>query len=85
MHRGDAVYRIDVDAYAIENLVISGLFPLVTSVASLLVMFSILASLDTTIALLSLAVVPFLFLCLRYYMTELVSRAEHVKGLESIY
>jgi ABC-type multidrug transport system fused ATPase/permease subunit len=81
--RGDAVYRIDVDAYAIENLVISGLFPLVTSVASLIVMFSILTSLSPTIALLSLAVVPFLFLCLRYYMTELVARAEQVKALES--
>ena len=29
---GDAVYRVDVDAYAIENLVMSGLFPLATSV-----------------------------------------------------
>ena len=28
---GDAVYRVDVDAYAIENLVMSGLFPLATS------------------------------------------------------
>ena len=29
---GDAVYRVDVDAYAIENLVMSGVFPLATSV-----------------------------------------------------
>ena len=38
----DAVYRVDVDAYAIENLVMSGVFPLATSVATLFVMFSIL-------------------------------------------
>lgn len=80
---GDAVYRIDVDAYAIENLVMSGVFPIATSIITLLVMFAILAKLDLTIALLSLAVVPFLYLSLRYYMTTLVTRTERVKGLES--
>ena len=51
---GDAVYRVDVDAYSIENLVMSGIFPLATSVTTLVVMFSILAYKDLTIALLSL-------------------------------
>ena len=36
-----------------------------------------------TIALLSLTVVPFLYLCLRYYTTTLVNREERVKELES--
>src|SRR5262249_10110832 len=36
---GDAVYRVDVDAYAVENLVMSGIFPLATSVTALVVMF----------------------------------------------
>jgi ATP-binding cassette subfamily B protein len=79
----DAVYRVDVDAYSIENLVMSGIFPLATAVTTLAVMFTILARLDLTIALLSLTVVPFLFLCLRYYMRTLVSREERVKELES--
>ena len=39
--------------------------------------------LDLTIALLSLAVVPFLYLCLRYYSATLVNREERVKELES--
>ena len=68
----DAVYRVDIDAYSIENLVMSGIFPLATSVTTLRVMFSILAYKDLTIALLSLIVVPFLFLCLRYYTATLV-------------
>ena len=80
---GDAVYRIDVDAYSIENLVMSGIFPLASSVITLAVMFAILVKLDVTVALLSLTVVPFLYLCLRYYMTTLVSRTERVKELES--
>ena len=35
---GDSVYRIDADAYAIENLAMSGVLPLATSVATLAVM-----------------------------------------------
>ena len=80
---GDAVYRLETDAYSIENLVMSGLFPLASSFITLGVMFVILARLDFTIALLSLTVVPFLYACLRYYTTTLVTRTEHVKELES--
>jgi ATP-binding cassette subfamily B protein/subfamily B ATP-binding cassette protein MsbA len=79
----DAVYRVDVDAYAIENLVMSGIFPLATSITALSVMFGILARLNLTIALLSLTVVPFLFMCLRYYTSTLANREERVKELES--
>jgi ATP-binding cassette subfamily B protein/subfamily B ATP-binding cassette protein MsbA len=79
----DAVYRVDVDAYSLENLVMSGLFPLATSITALTVMFGILLYLNVTIALLSLTVVPFLYLCLRYYTSTLVNREERVKELES--
>ena len=79
----DAVYRVDVDAYAIENLVMSGLFPLATSVIALTVMFGVLLRLNVTIALLSLTVVPFMYLCLRYYPKTLVNREERVKELEA--
>ena len=80
---GDAVYRVDIDAYSIENLVMSGMFPIATSTASLLVMFGILFRLDAVVASLSLVVVPFLYMCLRYYASTMVNRAEHVKELES--
>jgi ATP-binding cassette, subfamily B, bacterial len=79
----DAVYRVDVDAYAIENLVMSGIFPLATAFTTLLVMFGILAWLNPAIAILSLIVVPFLYFCLRYYTSTLVDREERVKELES--
>jgi ATP-binding cassette subfamily B protein len=79
----DAVYRVDVDAYAIENLVMSGLFPLATSSIALLVMFGFMARMNVTIALLSLTIVPFMFLCLRYYTRTLVNREERVKELEA--
>src|SRR5262249_24951031 len=78
-----AVYPVDVDAYAIENLVMSGCSPLATSITSLSVMSWILLNLNVTIALLSLTVVPFLYMCLRYYTSTLVNREERVKELES--
>ena len=80
---GDAVYRIDADSYAIDNLVMNGVFPLATSSVALLVMFALMAAIDPWIALLSLLVVPFLFLSLRHYMRTLVGRIEEVKGMES--
>jgi ABC-type multidrug transport system fused ATPase/permease subunit len=79
----DAVYRVDVDAYSIENLVMSGIFPLANAVTTLVIMFTILAKNDVSIALLSMLVVPFLFLCLRYYMRTLVVQEERVKELEA--
>ena len=79
----DAVYRVDVDAYAIENLVMSGVIPLATSVTALAGTFAILLYINATIALLSLTVVPFLYLCLRFYTSTVSNREERVKELES--
>jgi ATP-binding cassette subfamily B protein/subfamily B ATP-binding cassette protein MsbA len=80
---GDAVYRVDVDSWSIDNLAIGGVLPLLTSTLSLLVMFVVLLRLDLVVALLSLTIIPFLFLSLRYYATTLSSREESVKELES--
>lgn len=79
----DAVFRVEVDAYCVDNLVMKGVFPLASAVATLLVMFVILLRLDVTVALLSLAVVPFHFASLRYYVNHLADRAERVQQLES--
>jgi len=83
MNTGDSVYRLEADAYCVENLVMSGLFPLASAVLTLTVMLAVLVRLDATLALLSLTVVPFLYACLRYYSTRMVDRAERVKELES--
>jgi ABC-type multidrug transport system fused ATPase/permease subunit len=79
----DSVYRLEADAYCVNDLAIGGIFPLTTAALKLIVMFAILARLDLSVALLSLSVVPFLYACLRYYSTRMVDRAERVKQLES--
>ncbi len=79
----DSVYRLDSDAYCVNDLVMGGVFPLAMAVLKLSVMFVILIRLDATLALLSLTVAPFLYGCLRYYSVEMTDRAERVKALES--
>src|SRR5207244_3328331 len=79
----DSVYRLDEDAYCVDALVIGGVFPLAVAVVNLAVMFVILVRLDATLGLLSLAVTPFLYVCLRYYSLKMTDRAERVKALES--
>ena len=75
----DAVFRVEIDAYCLDNLVMEGIFPLATAVLTLVVMFVILLKLDVTVALLSLVTVPLLYACLRYYVNNLSDRAEQVR------
>jgi ATP-binding cassette subfamily B protein/subfamily B ATP-binding cassette protein MsbA len=79
----DSVYRLESDAYCVNDLIISGVFPLAMAVLKLVVMFVILVRVDRTLALLSLVVVPFLWAALRYYSRRMVDRAERVKAMES--
>ena len=83
-HRtSDAVYRLDADTYCINDLVTGGALPIALAALHLGVMFGVVLTLDAALALLALAVAPFLYLCLRYHATTLSERAEQVKMLES--
>ena len=83
-HRtSDAVYRLDADTYCINDLVTGGALPIALAALHLGVMFVVVLTLDAALALLALAVAPFLYLCLRYHATTLSERAEQVKLLES--
>ena len=79
----DSVYRLEADAYCVHDLVMSAVLPLLTAVLTLVAMFVVLLNLNVSLALLSLTVVPFLFLSLRYYSRRMIDRAERVKQLES--
>jgi ATP-binding cassette subfamily B protein/subfamily B ATP-binding cassette protein MsbA len=83
MRTADSVYRLEGDAYCIHDLIMSGLLPLATAALTLGAMFVIFFRMDPNLALLSLTIVPLLFVCLRYYSNRMVDRAERVKELES--
>ena len=80
---GDAVYRLEADAAALEQLMLRGLFPLAFSTITLVVMFGVLAWIDASLALVSLAVVPFMFVWIRWAGRRLRPGAEQTKQLES--
>ena len=79
----DSVYRLDADAHCVDDLIIGGVFPLTLATLNLGVMFAVLVYVDPPLALLSLAVAPFLYVCLRFYSRTMLDRAERVKALES--
>jgi ATP-binding cassette subfamily B protein len=79
----DSVYRLDADAHCVDDLIIGGIFPLALAAINLTVMFAVLVYVDATLALLSLVVAPFLYVCLRYHAGTMSDRAEQVKTLES--
>lgn len=80
---GDAIYRLNNDSYCVSNIILHGLFPLVSSLLTLVLMFFILLQLQWSLALLSLIVVPPLFLAIHYYSTRLYKRTERVKEMET--
>ena len=79
----DSVYRLEADTYCVNDLVTGGVFPLALAGLNLAVMFSVLLQVDATLALMTLGVTPFLYLCLRYHTTTLSERAERVKIFEA--
>jgi ABC-type multidrug transport system fused ATPase/permease subunit len=80
---GDAIYRLDADAYCVNNIVMSGVFPLMSSLLTLVLMFVILFQIESSLALLSLVVIPPLFLVINRYSERLSERTERVKEMES--
>ena len=80
---GDAVQRLEADARCVDHIVMRGIFPVTFSLLTLVVMFGVLLRIDHTLAGLSLAVVPPLYLWLRFYARRMAPRADHAKRSDS--
>jgi len=79
----DAVYRVNNDAASLEQLMLRGLFPMVFSAITLLSMFVVLSRIEPTLAILSMVVVPLLYLGLRVHMRRVHDRAQRARQYES--
>ena len=79
----DAVFRLETDATCLESLVLRGVFPVVFSALTLVVMFGVLFRLDPVLATVAILAVPCLYLSLRFYMQRTQLQAERAKALES--
>jgi ABC-type multidrug transport system fused ATPase/permease subunit len=80
---GESVQLVEADSRCIEQLVLRGLFPLVFSILTLIVMFGVLASIEIELALLSLAIVPPLFVWLRWSARKLGPSADHARRADA--
>ena len=79
----DAVYRIQQDATAIQDIAVEGVIPFVTSTATVVSMFVIMVRLDWQLAIIALAVAPVVMTLSRIYRVRLRKRAREVKKLEA--
>lgn len=80
---GDKLYRLDNDAYCIDQLYFSGAIPLIEACFTLLAMLVILCQFEPVLAIVSLGAVPLLMISIRYYLNSLELRTEAVKEQES--
>ena len=80
---GDAVNCLDADTRCVDQIVMRGMFPVAFSLLTLLVMFAVMLWIDVSLALLSLAVVPPLYLWLRYYARRMAPRADDARKSDS--
>ncbi len=79
----DSIYRIQYDASAIEHVAIDGIMSFVTSATTLVAMIGVTAWLNLKLALVALAVAPFLFHTTRLHGKRLRREWREVKNLES--
>jgi ABC-type multidrug transport system fused ATPase/permease subunit len=81
--RGDTVYRLEADATCVEQLLLKGLFPVAFSTVTLVVMFSVLASVDFALALVAMSIAPVLYVTMRMQARRMSSGAERARELDS--
>lgn len=78
---GEFMGRINQQASAVGNVVVS-IFPMLQSALTLIGMFWIAFSLNRTMALLALAVVPFIYYSVGYYGSRIGPEIRQVKRME---
>ncbi|MGD9712271.1 MAG: ABC transporter ATP-binding protein [Thermomicrobiales bacterium] len=79
----DTTYRIQYDAPAIQYLAIDGVIPFVTAGITLVSMIYVIVRIDEQLAVVALAIAPFLILSTRYSRRSMRKRSREVKKLES--
>jgi ABC-type multidrug transport system fused ATPase/permease subunit len=80
---GESIYQLEADAGCVEQLLLRGILPFTFSAVTLVVMFVILVHIDVSLALVSLAVVPFMFVWMRFSASRIRPGAERTRQLES--
>jgi ABC-type multidrug transport system fused ATPase/permease subunit len=77
------MYRLEADAGSLEQLLLRGILPFTFSALTLVVMFHILVRISASLALVSLSVIPFMFVWIRFAARRMRPGAERTRQLES--
>jgi ATP-binding cassette subfamily B protein len=79
----DAIYRIQYDTNAIQYIAIDGVIPFISAAVTLLAMFWVSARIDLQLALVAIAIAPFLLLYTAVYRKHVRPRYSQLAQIES--
>jgi len=80
---GDLMFRITADSFAVQTVIMNGILPIISAVVLLAGMLIILIPLDATLTLVSLTIVPLLFVLIALFNKKIVEVATEVRDRES--
>jgi ATP-binding cassette, subfamily B, bacterial len=79
----DSTYRIQYDATSLQNIVVEGAVPFITSALTLLAMLAVMARINWKLAVVGLAISPFIFAVSRANRRLMRQQSREVRKLES--
>ncbi len=82
---GDLLYRLTSDTFAIQTLTMNGFFPILTSVVLLVGMIVVMVRMDPLLTLVSLAIVPLLFLAIARLSSRITALSTDARTKESAF
>jgi ATP-binding cassette, subfamily B, bacterial len=80
---GDIMFRITADSFAVQTMLMNGLLPIISAVVLLAGMLVILFPLDPALTLLSMTIIPALFVFISYFNRRIANVATEVRDAES--
>jgi ATP-binding cassette, subfamily B, bacterial len=80
---GDIMFRITGDSFAVQTMLMNGLLPIISAIVLLAGMLLILFPLDPVLTMLSMSVVPVLFLLIAFFNRRIADAATEVRDADS--
>ena len=80
---GDLLYRVTADTYSIQAITMNGVFPVVTAIAFLGMMFFVMIRMDWQLTLLALSICPALVITISLMSRKITEAATYFRERES--
>ena len=80
---GDIMFRITGDSFAVQTMLMNGVLPIISAIVLLAGMLLILFPLDPVLTLLSMSIIPVLFLLVAFFNRRIADVATEVRDAQS--